>query len=169
MAWKFLVFVAAELAAIYGVASAVGVLGTLGLLIAGAVLGSWLARREGGRAMRAFVETARSGRPADKEITDGMLVAAGGVLIMIPGFVSDIAGLLALLPPTRAVLRRAWLRRLERRVHDAQVAHANAQRAATMVVDSEVVQDRTASGGGTAHGGGDTAAQRGTVIEGGTA
>lgn len=163
MAWKFLVFVVAELFAIYGVASAVGVLGTVGLLIAGAVLGSWLARREGGRAMRAFVETARSGRPAHKEITDGMLVAVGGVLIMIPGFVSDVAGLLTLLPPTRAVLRRAWMRRIEKRAHDAQVAYANAQPRQTMVVDSEVVD-----GQGSDASGADGPAQRGSVIEGGT-
>ncbi|MBB4687364.1 FxsA family protein [Amycolatopsis jiangsuensis] len=135
MAVAFLLYVIAEVAAIWAVGSAVGVLGTIALLIAGAFVGSWLARREGGKAMRAFVTTAQSGRNPEKELTDGMLVAAGGVLIMVPGFVSDVLGLLFLLPPTRAVARRLWLRRAEKRA----IRYANQRRGPAMVVDSEVV------------------------------
>ncbi|MBE8519983.1 FxsA family protein [Amycolatopsis sp. H6(2020)] len=137
MAVAFLLYVFAEIAAIWAVGSAVGVLGTLALLLAGAFLGSWLARREGGKAMRAFVESARLGRPAEKELTDGMLIGLGGVLILVPGFVSDVLGLLLILPPTRAVARRLWLRRLERRA----VRFANRRRGPVMVVDSEVVPE----------------------------
>src|SRR3954471_14270208 len=114
MAVAFLLYVIAEVAAVWAVGSAVGVLGTIGLLLAGAFLGSWLARREGGKAMRAFVETSRAGRSAEKEITDGMLIGLGGVLIMLPGFVSDVFGLLFLLPPTRAIARKLWLKRMEK-------------------------------------------------------
>lgn len=135
MAVAFLLYVIAEVAAIWAVGSAVGVLGTLGLLLAGAFIGSWLARREGGKAMRAFMDTARAGRPAEKELTDGMLVALGGVLILVPGFVSDVLGLLLMLRPTRAVARRYWLRRMEKRA----VRFANQRRGPAMVVDSEVV------------------------------
>ncbi|OZM72806.1 hypothetical protein CFN78_14435 [Amycolatopsis antarctica] len=113
MALVFLLYVVAEVAAVWAVGSAIGLLPTLGLLVAGAVLGSWLARREGGKAARAFMDTARAGKPAHNEVTDGMLIALGGLLILLPGFVSDLAGLLLLLP-TRALFRRAWLRRLER-------------------------------------------------------
>lgn len=135
MAVAFLLYVIAEIAAIWAVGSAVGVLGTLGLLLAGAFLGSWLARREGGKAMRAFMSAARAGQPAEKELTDGMLVALGGVLILVPGFVSDVLGLLLMLPPSRAVARRWWLRRMEKRA----VRFANQRRGPVMVVDSEVV------------------------------
>lgn len=135
MAVAFLLYVFAEIAAIWAVGSAVGVLGTLGLLLAGAFLGSWLARREGGKAMRAFMSAARAGQPAEKELTDGMLVALGGVLILVPGFVSDVLGLLLMLPPSRALARRWWLRRVEKRA----VRFANQRRGPVMVVDSEVV------------------------------
>lgn len=134
MAVVLLLYLVAEVAAVWAVSSVVGFFGTLGLLLAGAVLGSWLARREGARAARAFMATARAGRPAHNEVTDGMLVALGGLLIMLPGFVSDLAGLFLLLPPTRAVVRRSWLRRAERRM-----AAANPNR--VIVVDSEVVPD----------------------------
>ncbi|GHF57269.1 UPF0716 protein FxsA [Amycolatopsis bartoniae] len=130
MAVLFLLYVVAEVAAVWAVSSVVGVLGTLGLLIAGALLGSWLARREGARAARAFMSAARAGRSPQAEVTDGMLVAFGGVLILVPGFLSDVAGLLLLLPPTRGIVRRAWLRRVEKRTSPRVI-----------VVDSEVVPD----------------------------
>lgn len=137
MAVAFLLYVLAEVAAIWAVGSAVGVLGTIGLLLAGAFLGSWLARREGGKAARAFMETARSGRSAHVEVTNGMLIGLGGLLIMVPGFVSDIFGLFLLLPPTRAIARKLWLKRMERRV----MAHVNNQRGPVVIVDAEVVNE----------------------------
>lgn len=116
MAVFFLLYVIAEVAAIWAVASLVGALWTIVLLLAGAFVGSWLARREGGKAMRALMAAARSGQSGHQEVTDGMLVALGGLLIFIPGFVTDVIGLMVMLPPTRTVLRKAWLRRLERSV-----------------------------------------------------
>jgi UPF0716 protein FxsA len=143
MAVAFLLYVVAEIAAVWAVGSAVGVLGTIALLFAGAFIGSWLARREGGRAFRAFAESARLGRPADaeKELTDGMLIALGGLLILLPGFVSDVFGLLLILPPTRSVARKVWQKRMARRA----VKFANRTRGPVMVVDSEVVTNTGAT------------------------
>ena len=146
MAVLLLLYVVAEVAAVWVVGSLIGFLPTVGLLLAGAFLGSWLARREGGKAFRAFTETARAGRPAHTEITNGLLVALGGVLIMLPGFVSDVAGLLLLLP-SRGLFRRAWLRKAERDAerHGVRMgAPMGAQQPfgqprETIVVDSEVV------------------------------
>ncbi len=135
----FLLWVIAEIAAIWAVASAIGVLATLALLLAGALVGSWLARREGGKAVRAVMETARSGRSPHNEVTDSMLVGLGGLLIFVPGFITDVAGLLLLLPPTRKVARRMWLRRLERRVPLRPRGFTRGGR--VIVVDSEVVSD----------------------------
>lgn len=138
MAVLLLLYLIAEIAAIWVVGSAVGALWTIVLLLAGAFIGSWLARREGGKAMRAFLGAAQSGKPGHRELTDGMLIALGGLLILIPGFVTDIAGLLLLLPPTRPLFRRAWLRRMER-------AHPMTQftrRESVVIVDGDVVQPR---------------------------
>lgn len=142
MAVLLVLYVVAEVAAVWVVGSLIGVLPTIGLLVAGAFVGSWLARREGGKAFRAFTETARAGRPAHAEITDGLLVALGGILIMIPGFVSDIAGLLLLLP-SRVLFRKAWLRKAERHAPMAQGPAGPQtpfeQPRRKIVVDSEVV------------------------------
>ncbi|MEY7973208.1 FxsA family protein [Saccharomonospora xinjiangensis] len=141
MAVIFLLWVIAEIAAIWAVASLVGFLSTLGLLLAGAIVGSWLARREGGKAARAVLDTARSGRSPLGEVTDGMLIGLGGLLIFVPGFVSDVAGLLLLLPPTRALVRRAWLKRLKRRGPLAPRGFGGGLHSSgrVIVVDSEVV------------------------------
>lgn len=141
MAAVFLLWVIAEIAAIWAVASLIGFLATLGLLLAGALVGSWLARREGGKAARAVMDTARAGRSPHNEVTDGMLVGLGGLLIFVPGFVSDVAGLALLLPPTRSLVRRAWLKRLERRgpVTSRGFGGGIHRPGRVIVVDSEVV------------------------------
>lgn len=132
MAVVLLLYLVVEVAAIWAVGSLVGPLWTIVLLLAGALVGSWLARREGGKAIRALMAAARAGESGHQQVTDGMLVALGGLLIFLPGFVTDILGVLVMVPPTRTLLRRAWLRRLERTVH---------VRRRVVVVDGEVIAE----------------------------
>lgn len=135
-----LLYLIVEVIAVWAVASVVGALWTILLLLAGAIVGSWLARREGGKAMRAVIAAAQAGRSGHQEITDGMLVALGGVLIFLPGFVTDVLGVLAMVPPTRTALRRAWLRRLERGASGARGGGMRYGRR-VVVVDGQVVED----------------------------
>ena len=100
------VLVAAEIAVLIAVGQQIGLLGLLGVLVGAAVLGSWAIGREGRRSMSALVRTARSGRPAEAEVADGMLVALAGVLLVLPGLISDVVALVLLLPPVRRVLAR---------------------------------------------------------------
>src|SRR5262249_38889535 len=96
---------AVEIAVVIAVGHAIGWGLTLLLLLSTSGLGAWLLRREGGRAWRAFREGASVGRPAGYAATDGVLVLAGGVFMLVPGFVSDVVGLLLLVPPTRHLVR----------------------------------------------------------------
>lgn len=99
-----------ELTVLVAVGHAIGVLATIGLLVLGSLVGGVLLRREGSRTLAAFMAALRTRRAPHRELIDGILIAAAGVLIVIPGFVSDILGLLLLLPPIRAVFRRRMLR-----------------------------------------------------------
>lgn len=101
----FLLYVVAEIAALIWVGGAIGVLPTIGLLLVGSVLGDALLRREGRRTMQALRQASRQHRPASTELADGALLGVGAFLLLIPGFVSDLAGLLLILPPTRWLLR----------------------------------------------------------------
>ena len=112
----FLVVPIAELALILQIGHAIGVWWTVALLIADSVLGAWLMRSQGRAAWRRFNEATAGGRVPAREVLDGVLVIFGGALLLTPGFISDALGLFLLLPPTRAIVRRAAVRRLGRRM-----------------------------------------------------
>lgn len=105
----FIVVPIAELALIIWVGTEIGVLNTIALLILDSVLGSLLMRSQGRHAWRRFNQALMQGRPPAKEVIDGVLVIGGGALLLTPGFISDVFGLLLLLPPTRAIVRRLIL------------------------------------------------------------
>jgi UPF0716 protein FxsA len=110
----FLLFIIVPIAEIYviiQVGEAIGALPTIGLLLLDAVLGTWLLRSQGRIVWRRFRGALAAGRAPAGEAVDGGLVVVGGSLLLAPGFLTDIVGVLMLLPPTRALLRRAILRR----------------------------------------------------------
>ena len=131
-----LLYLVVEVVALVALASWIGIGWTLLVLLVGSVLGLWLARREGLRAVRAMTEAARDHRVAHVELTDGLLVAMGGLLLLVPGLVTDVAGLLLLLPPTRSLVRRRMVREAERR---APVLRTARIRGDGSIVDGEVV------------------------------
>lgn len=100
----FLLFPLIELAVLIQVGSAIGVLPTLFLVIATAVLGSVLLRVAGiATAWRAREKLARGELP-EQEVLEGLLIAVGGGLLLLPGFISDVFGVLCLIPFTRRLL-----------------------------------------------------------------
>src|SRR5215217_1024803 len=107
----FIVVPIAELALLIQVGQLIGVWWTIALLLADAVLGSMLLRSQSRAAWRRFNEALADGRIPHREVIDGVLVIFGGVLLLTPGFITDILGLAFLFPPTRAVLRRLLVRR----------------------------------------------------------
>jgi UPF0716 protein FxsA len=112
----FIVVPIAELFVIIQVGEAIGVWLTIALLIADSVLGSMLMRSQGRAAWRRFNEAVRNARAPAREVADGVLVIFGGALLLTPGFITDIFGILFLLPPTRALIRRLFLREAMRRI-----------------------------------------------------
>src|SRR6185436_11015982 len=115
----------AELAVIIQVGQAIGIWWTIGLLIADSILGAWLMRHQGRSSWRRFNEAVAGGRVPTREVLDGALVIFGGALLLTPGFLTDILGLVLLVPPTRAIVRAMLARRLTVRM----VAAANRPRA----------------------------------------
>jgi len=101
----FIVVPIAELYLIIQVGEAIGVLPTLALLLADALLGSLLLRHQGRGAWRRFNAALAERRLPGKEVADGLLIVVGGTLLLAPGFLTDIVGLFLLIPPTRAIAR----------------------------------------------------------------
>lgn len=134
-----LLYLVVEIVALVALVSWIGIGWTLLILLAGPVIGLWLARREGLRALRAMAEAARERRVAHVEVTDGLLVAVAGLLLILPGVVTDVAGLLLLLPPVRALVRGRVVRAAERRAPELRTARI---RTGGVVIDGEVVPPR---------------------------
>ena len=116
LAVVFLVVPILELAVIIQVGQSLGVLPTIGLLLLVSALGAWLVKREGIGVWRRFNTQVRSGAVPTREIADGVMILFAGALLLTPGFLSDVLGLLLLMPPVRAALRGAAMIRLSRRM-----------------------------------------------------
>ncbi|WP_035304745.1 FxsA family protein [Actinokineospora inagensis] len=110
-----LLAIAAEITVMVSIGSLIGVLPTIALLVLATVLGGYLLRREGLRTLAALREAVFLRRTPEREVVDGMLIAAAGVLVALPGFISDVVALFLLFPPTRALVRRRVIRRAESR------------------------------------------------------
>jgi UPF0716 protein FxsA len=111
----FIVLPVAELYLILKVGDLIGVPLTILLLAADSVVGSLLLRSQGRAAWRRLNEALAAGRTPVREVQDGVLVVFGGAFLITPGFITDVIGLLMLLPPTRPLVRRLVMRALTRR------------------------------------------------------
>lgn len=105
----------AELYVIVLVATKLGVLDTIGLLIAVSLVGGWLVKREGLGVLRRLQRTLDAQATPHKELLDGFLILVAGVLLSVPGFLTDVPGVLLLLPPVRVAARSLLMASLRRR------------------------------------------------------
>jgi UPF0716 protein FxsA len=106
----------AELFVLIKVAEAIGVLYAILLLLVSWPVGTWVLREQGRAAWRRLSNAVAAGRSPGREVLDGALILIGGLLLIVPGFIADVIGLLALLPPTRALMRRQLARNLQSRI-----------------------------------------------------
>ena len=116
LALLFVVVPVAEIYLLIQIGQAIGAWWTVLLLIADGFLGSFLVKREGGRAWQALQDALRESRMPARELADGALILIGGTLLLTPGFLSDIVGLFCILPATRPLARRALTRVITRRL-----------------------------------------------------
>jgi UPF0716 protein FxsA len=112
-----ILFAALELYVIVLVAGAIGALNTVGLILLFAIVGVWLAKHEGLSVLTRLRQQLDQGNMPTNELIEGGLVLAGGLLLIVPGFITDAFGLLLLFPPTRAVARAIVKRRFRVRVY----------------------------------------------------
>lgn len=89
----------------------IGALPTVFLIVFAAVFGVLLLRQQGFAAMQRVQAALAKGQIPAMELLEGMLLTLGGVLLLIPGFMTDILGFLFLIPPVRRWLIRALLDR----------------------------------------------------------
>ena len=104
MPFLFLLFVLVpviEIALFIRVGGAIGLFPTLAIVIATAALGTWMLRREGLATLARARARLEAGELPASQLLEGMLLLVGGTMLLTPGFMTDAAGFLCLLPPTR--------------------------------------------------------------------
>ncbi len=133
----------AEVWLVIEVGGRLGVIGTVAALVAVSIIGTALVRAEGLRVMRAFLEATSRGEMPTREIVHGAFLVASGVLLLVPGFVSDILGIVLLLPPVRAAAAALVVRRGRgsRRVTVIRADRASGPSAAVIDVASSTEED----------------------------
>ena len=128
----FVVVPIVELYVLVQVASWIGALPAIALVLLVSFAGAWVAKREGVGVARRVQEQLRRGEVPTTELVNGLLIFAAGLLMVFPGFVTAIAGLLMvfpgfvtavaglvlLFPPTRALVRPLVMKRLSARIGD---------------------------------------------------
>ncbi|WYP25500.1 FxsA family protein [Alkalihalobacillus sp. FSL W8-0930] len=96
---------AIEIAGIYFMVQWVGIWATIALMIVTSILGILLARKEGLQAVRLMKMQARSGQPPTGAVLDGICIFLGALCLFLPGFFTDLLGLLLFLPFSRAAVK----------------------------------------------------------------
>jgi UPF0716 protein FxsA len=108
-----LVFVGVPLLELYlliRVGSEIGALPTIGLSILTAILGSWLVRVQGFSVLLRVRGMLDRGEVPALEVLDGALLLIAGVMLLLPGFITDALGFLLLIPPLRRFVIRRFVR-----------------------------------------------------------
>lgn len=173
--WPLIIFVMALVAVptvevwlLAEVAHQIGFWPTLAILVAEAALGAWLMRREGSRAWAGVTAAFSTGRVAGGELADAALILVGGVLLILPGFLTDVIGFLFLLPLTRPLARRLMAffiaRRMSRLAGSLGSGHGRPGDPGGTVIGGETVGPNHSAGGDSA--GGSTALRYQGVISG---
>jgi UPF0716 protein FxsA len=114
-----LVTVVAEIVVFVLVAHWIGAALTILLVLASSLVGAWLLRQSGLRALRGLRSAGRSGRGPGPELSQGLLGVLSGLLLVVPGFLTDLVGLALLAPPVRRLAGRGAQRVAERRMSSA--------------------------------------------------
>jgi UPF0716 protein FxsA len=114
-----------------------GFAATLGMTLVSGIVGSWLARRQGLLAYRAWKRSLDSLSPPEMGLVEGLLILVGAVLLLTPGLLTDVAGFVLLVPWSRRIVAKRVKASIEKRLLVRASSTAAPRRPPTAVVESE--------------------------------
>ncbi len=117
----FLLIPLVDLTLLVTVGQQIGLWPTVGIVVATAAVGSWLAKREGFAAWQRVRTKLSTGTLPGAELVDGIVILISGVLLLTPGFLTDLAGIVGLIPPVRRAARRKLMASIERSVMEGRI------------------------------------------------
>lgn len=124
-----------EIAGFVVVGDAVGVLGTVGLVVLSGILGILVLRSQGFQVLKRVRYEVEAGEDPSATLLHGFFITISGILLIIPGFVTDVIGLLLFLPPVRRYLWNAAGRNMV--VRRYKYGQSNGPRSSETIIDLE--------------------------------
>jgi len=106
-----------EIAGFIVVGREIGVLSTIALIFASGMIGAMLMRYQGFGVLARIQKEIDAGRNPGRDMAHGVMILLAGLLLLLPGFVSDLLGLALFIPPVREL---AW-RLLRKRINFAEI------------------------------------------------
>ncbi|MFB5663582.1 FxsA family protein [Alteribacillus sp. HJP-4] len=101
--------------------NSLGVIPTVLLIITTGLIGAWLAKREGTQVLRTAQLQMQNGEVPSGLVLDGICILVGGVLLLTPGFLTDLLGFILIIPYTRATMKGLFQKIFERLVKNGNV------------------------------------------------
>ena len=131
-----------EIAGFIIVGQAIGLFPTLGLILATAILGAILLRIQGFNVLQRLNGDMKDGGDPSRDLIHGAMIVMAGILLLIPGFVTDILGLLLFVPPIRNLVWKYMSRNMvkvsERSTFKQPQHHERYEREQPKVVDLDL-------------------------------
>lgn len=118
-----ILFPIVEIITLIKIGSQIGALNTIVLLILIGTLGSLSARMQGIAVLNKIQNNLNLGQMPDKQLLDGAMILAGGILLVVPGFISDILGLLLLIPLTRTLIKAVIQTQMKSMINKGETIH----------------------------------------------
>ncbi len=109
-----------ELFILFRVGAIIGAVPTLLIIVLTAVIGAYLSKREGLKTLFRIRDSLRQGSMPAEHLVDALLILVAGLLLLTPGFLTDITGFLLLLPVTRRAFKRWIANRMKKWIGSGQ-------------------------------------------------
>ena len=112
----FIVVPVAELYVLIEVGKKIGSLTTIGIIIFTGILGAYLVKNQGFMILKKIQNDLNDGIMPGDSLIQGAIILVGGILLLTPGFVTDIAGFIFLIPVSRNILKKYLLKWLKGKI-----------------------------------------------------
>jgi len=99
----------------------IGALETIAIVLITGIIGAYLAKHEGFRVMMRIQQELSQGRIPAEELLDGVIILAGGLLLLTPGLLTDVVGLLAMIPVSRRAIKKYLRKKFQQKINSGQV------------------------------------------------
>jgi len=110
----FILIPAAEITVLMLSGKTIGIWPTFMMIVLTGLIGSYLAKKQGLNILKKVREQLQMGIIPGEEIVDGLCILIGGIMLLSPGFITDVFGLILLIPLTRSLLKPVLIKVLQK-------------------------------------------------------